>query len=133
MQRFDYSAIGDTVNTAARIEPLCKSFRVGILVSEAVAAAAPDFAYLYVGAVALRGRHSETALFVLHGDETAATAEFHRFRQAHDEAVRLCLADDPSGFERLDECARDPIGAVYAPFYRTLEARRAEDLSIVAV
>ena len=133
MQRFDYSAIGDTVNTAARIEPLCKSFRVGILVSEAVAAAAPDFAYLYVGAVALRGRQSETALFVLHGDETAATAEFHRFRQAHDEAVRLCLADDPSGFERLDECARDPIGAVYAPFYRTLEARRAEDLSIVAV
>ena len=75
----------------------------------------------------------ETALFVLHGDETAATAEFHRFREAHDEAVRLCLADDPSGFERLDECARDPLGAVYAPFYRTLEARRAEDLSIVAV
>jgi adenylate cyclase len=133
MQRFDYSAIGDTVNTAARIEPLCKSFRVGILVSEAVAAAAPDFAYLYVGAVALRGRQSETALFVLHGDETAATAEFHRFRQAHDEAVRLCLADDPSGFERLDECARHPIGVAYAPFYRTLEARRAEDLSIVAV
>jgi len=121
------------VNTAARIEPLCKSFRVGILVSEAIAAAAPDFAYLYVGAVALRGQQSETALFVLHGDETAATAEFHRFRQAHDEAVRLCLADDPSGFERLDECARHPIGAVYAPFYRTLEARRAEDLRIVAV
>ena len=47
--------------------------------------------------------------------------------------MRLCLADDPSGFERLDECARDPIGAVYAPFYRTLEARRAEDLTIVAV
>jgi adenylate cyclase len=133
MQRFDYSAIGDTVNTAARIEPLCKSFRVGILVSDAIAEAAPEFAYLHVGAVALRGRQSETALFVLHGDETAATEEFARFRQAHDEAVRLCLADDPRGFELLDECARHPIGIAYAPFYRTLEARRAEDLRIVAV
>jgi adenylate cyclase len=133
MQRFDYSAIGDTVNAAARIEPLCKTFRVGILVSEAVVEAAPDFAYLYVGAVALRGRRSETTLYVLHGDEAAATEVFRRFRQRHEEAVRLCLGDDPRGFELLDECARDPLGAPYAPFYRTLEARRAEDLQIVAM
>ena len=30
-QRFDYSAIGDTVNAAARIEPLCKDMKVRIL------------------------------------------------------------------------------------------------------
>jgi adenylate cyclase len=133
MQRFDYSAIGDTVNAAARIEPLCKTFRVGILVSGAVVEAAPDFAYLYIGPVALRGRESETTLYALHGDETAATEDFDRFRERHEEAVRLCLADDPRGFELLDECARDPLGAAYAPFYRTIEARRAEDLRIVGV
>ncbi|HEX8164401.1 MAG TPA: adenylate/guanylate cyclase domain-containing protein [Beijerinckiaceae bacterium] len=133
MQRFDYSAIGDTVNAAARIEPLCKAFRVGILVSEAVVAAAPDFAYLYVGAVALRGRESETTLYALHGDEAAATEDFRRFAKRHEEAVRLCLADDPRGFDLLDDCARDPLGALYVGYYRTLEARRAEDLRIVGV
>ena len=92
VQRFDYSAIGDTVNSAARIEPLCKSFRVGILVSEAIAAAAPDFAYLYIGLVALRGRQSETQLFALHGDESAATEEFRRFRELTTRRCRLCLA-----------------------------------------
>ncbi|HEX8665664.1 MAG TPA: adenylate/guanylate cyclase domain-containing protein [Beijerinckiaceae bacterium] len=133
LQRFDYSAIGDTVNAAARIEPLCKTFRVGILVSDAVAAAAPDFAYLYVGAVALRGREGTTTLYALHGDAAAATAEFRHFAARHEEAVRLCLADDPRGPDLLDDCARDPLGAAYVPFYRTLEARRAEDLRIVGV
>jgi adenylate cyclase len=133
MQRFDYSAIGDTVNAAARIEPLCKAFRVGILVSDAVVAAAPDFAYLYIGPVTLRGRGSETALYALHGDEAAATEAFRRFAARHEEAVRLCLSDDPRGLDLLDACARDPLGAPYVPFYRTLEARRAEDLRIVGV
>jgi adenylate cyclase len=131
-QRFDYSAIGDTVNTAARIEPLCKTFKIGILVSDAVAEAAPDFAFLYVGSVALRGRQSETALYALHGDEAANTEEFRRFRERHEEAVRLCLQDDPRGFELIDACARDPIGAAYAGYYRTLEARRADELVLAA-
>jgi adenylate cyclase len=131
-QRFDYSAIGDTVNSAARIEPLCKTFRVGILVSDAVAEAAPKFAYLYIGSVALRGRQSETELYVLHGDETANTEEFRHFRARHDEAVRRCLQDDPRGFALLDACAHDPIGAAYAGYYRTLEARRADDMVLAA-
>jgi adenylate cyclase len=120
------------VNSAARIEPLCKAFKVGILVSDAVAEAAPEFAYLYIGSVALRGRQSETELYVLHGDEAANTEEFRRFRTRHDEAVRLCLQDDPRGFALLDACALDPIGAVYAGYYRTLEARRADDLVLAA-
>ena len=47
--------------------------------------------------------------------------------------MRLCLADDPRGPDLLDACARDPLGAAYVPFYRGLEARRAEDLRIVGV
>jgi adenylate cyclase len=131
-QRFDYSAIGDTVNAAARIEPLCKTFRVGILVSDAVSEAASDFAYIYVGSVALRGRQSETALYALHGDESANTEEFRRFRERHEEAVRLCLQDDPRGFELLDACARGPIGAGYAEYYRMLEARRTDEIVLAA-
>jgi adenylate cyclase len=123
-QRFDYSAIGDTVNAAARIEPLCKTLGVGILVSGQVVEAAPDFAYLYAGSVALRGRKGETALYALHGDESAATADFRRFRARHDEAVRLALAGERRGFELVEACARDPLGAGYAAIYETVTAQR---------
>src|SRR4051794_27130978 len=131
-QRFDYSAIGDTVNAAARIEPLCKTFKVGILVSEAVVEAAPEFAALYIGSVALRGRQSETRLFALHGEESAVTEPFKRFRQQHDDAVRLCGEDDARGFALLEQCARDPLGQAYRGFYETLLAKRADPLILAA-
>jgi adenylate cyclase len=131
-QRFDYSAIGDTVNAAARIEPLCKTFKVGILVSEAVAEAAPEFATLYVGAVALRGRQSETPLYALHGDESAFTDAFRQFRELHDEAVRLCDRNDPRGFQLLEQCARDPFGRPYRGLYDLLLAERADPLVLAA-
>jgi adenylate cyclase len=131
-QRFDYSAIGDTVNAAARIEPLCKTFRVGILVSQAVVEAAPDFAALYVGSVALRGRQRETPLYALHGDEAAVTEAFKRFRQQHDEAVRLCAQNDARGFQLLAQCARDPLGAAYQGFYEVLLAQRTDPLVLAA-
>jgi adenylate cyclase len=120
MQRFDYSAIGDTVNTAARIEPLCKDMKLGILVSGAVAEAAPDFALLFVGRMALRGRQQEVGLYALHGDESTVTPEFEQFRQQHDNAVELCRRADPLGFAILEECRRHRIGARYNSFYDTL-------------
>ena len=38
-ERFSYTALGDGVNLAARLEPLCKQYGVAALVSEAVVAA----------------------------------------------------------------------------------------------
>ena len=125
-QRFDYSAIGDTVNSAARIEPLCKELKVEILVSDAVAEAAPDFAYLYIGSVALRGRQSETQLYALHGDESANTEEFRRFRERHDEAVRLLAGRSARLCPPRRLRARSDRAACRV--YRTLEARRADKL-----
>ena len=132
MQRFDYSAIGDTVNTAARMEPMCKTFKVNTIVSDAIVEAAPDFAYLFIGSVALRGRQGETRLYALHGDETAATDEFRRFRERHDEAVRLCRQDEPRGFELLQSCASHEIGRAYSGFYGVLRAGRRESLELAA-
>ncbi len=119
-RRFDYSAIGDTVNAAARIEPLCKTYGVGTLVSGEVVAAVPEFAYLRMGRRVLRGRERETELYALHGDPAAATEAFRSFRDRHEAALRAAEAGDPGAREALAACAADPIGARYAAFYAQL-------------
>ena len=121
-QRFDYSAIGDTVNTAARIEPLCKDMKLGILVSSAVAEAAPDFALLFVGRMSLRGRQKEVGLYALHGDELAVTPQFVEFRKLHEKAVELCQRKAPRGLEFLEQCLQHELGVRYRGFYDMLLA-----------
>ncbi len=53
---FDYTAYGDTINTAARLEAANKAFGTRICVSDSVATAARDFVGRPIGDLELRGR-----------------------------------------------------------------------------
>ena len=68
-KRFNYSAMGDVVNVAARIESATKSFGVDILISEEVAAAVPAMALLEAGEILLKGKSQPSKLFALVGGE----------------------------------------------------------------
>lgn len=86
--RFNYSAIGDSVNTTARIESMCKEVGFDILVSGATAERLQGFALLEAGARSLKGKSTKIALYLLVGDETvAASPAFIDLSKAHGEFV----------------------------------------------
>jgi adenylate cyclase len=65
--RLSYTALGDGVNLAARLEPLCKQYGVRALVSEDVAAAAPAFRFRRLDRVAVKGKQHGIEVYELVG------------------------------------------------------------------
>ena len=75
LRRFDYSAIGDEVNVASRLEGACKIFEVDIIGSETTRAEAPDFAWLEIDSVLVKGKTRPVGLYALAGDAALAESE----------------------------------------------------------
>ena len=73
-QRSDFTAIGDTVNTAARLEGQCREVRRDILLSAATASRlSPDtFPLADMGVVSIRGKEQGIAIATL-ADTTLAS------------------------------------------------------------
>ena len=84
LRRFDYSAIGDEVNVASRLEGACKIFEVDIIGSETVRSEAPDFAWLEIDSVLVKGKTRPVGLYALAGDSTLARSdEFAELSRLH--------------------------------------------------
>ncbi len=82
--RFDYSAIGDTVNVASRVETESKIIGFDIVASDATRQAVPDLAWLEAGSVKVRGKSARLQIHLLVGDaERAVHPDFVALREAH--------------------------------------------------
>ncbi|MDB5594161.1 MAG: adenylate/guanylate cyclase protein [Hyphomicrobiales bacterium] len=112
-QRFDYSAAGDAVNIAARLESATKELHVPIVVSESTAREARGFHFLDLGEIILRGKSEPVRVFALHGREGEADEAFAAFSDLHRRALR---GDE----QALVAAARHPEGQRYWAFYRRL-------------
>lgn len=66
-QRLAYTAVGDNVNLASRLESLTRLYGVDCLVSEAVTLDAPDFTFLEVDRIRVKGRVQPVTVFALLG------------------------------------------------------------------
>ena len=85
--KFDYTAIGDTVNIASRLEGLTKHYGKRILVSEDVAAEIKDsFDLREVDRVKVKGKLTATSLFSIENVEKALPPDA---REQYDKGLKL--------------------------------------------
>jgi adenylate cyclase len=84
-QRMDYSVLGDTVNTAARLEGQSKTYGVDIVLGPNTRNSVPELATIELDIIQVKGKTVGLQIYALMGDETLAqNAAFQDFNKLND-------------------------------------------------
>ena len=119
--RFDYSVIGDNVNVASRLEGQSKTYEVVTIVGETTTERAPDFAFLELDLLKVKGKTEATRIFALLGSNAFKQSQgFIDLTACHSEFLRRYRVMDWDGAEalsrecdRLDGCGLERLYALY--------------------
>ncbi len=118
LERFDYSALGETVNAGARAEAACKHVDTDILIAGDILGTTAELAILPAGKLALKGISGRVMCHAVFGIERDAAF------QATAEALAAFHAGKPG--------SAPPDHSAYARFLAQLEHRR-EDYYLIGL
>jgi len=129
-QRFNYSAIGDAVNIAARAESACKELAFDLVICGTTADQVPEFAFLDAGSVHLKGKTDRVRMMALIGDETVKNSpQFSKLSKRFNELIAaLARGDEPEAQRAMLECRElaKPFDAPLDAFLDKIRDRRAD-------
>jgi adenylate cyclase len=127
-ERFDYSVLGETVNTAARTEATCKSIGFDIAIAGTLQGRTASLATLYAGSLPMKGKSLPEPVHILLEDETHATGEnFQRFRKTYDELIeKIAKSKKPSALVQSLFKELADQHPVLAPYLAKLLKRTAD-------
>ena len=117
-QRFAYSALGDTVNLASRLEGQTKGYGISVMISEEVRKRAPSFAALEIDLLTVKGRKEPERIYTLLGDaDFARSPAFQELSAVHGRmlaAYRAQKWDEALALAGDCETLRPELAGLYA-------------------
>ncbi|MBK8159509.1 MAG: adenylate/guanylate cyclase domain-containing protein [Rhodospirillaceae bacterium] len=130
-QRFDYSVLGDTVNTASRLESLSPAYFVDLVIGEETALTVPDFALLELDQVRVKGKNVPVRIYTGLGDERVAKSNsFQALKGVHDAMLAAYRGQAWSAARASLALAREAAPETLAKFYDMYEVRIAEYVAV---